>query len=323
MFRSQFARNFNKRFYSTYKSFSNNSSVFNNPYGFATKHWKGIAAFATVSTVFVGTHIERAPISNRRRFMLIGPTIERYLGDQGYRDVLEQFKSSMLPENHPEVMRVKEIMKNLIRVSPYANDDTIDWRIHVINDPKQSPNAFVLPGGKVFVFSTILPICGNNDGLATVLSHELAHQVARHTAENMSKTPLYLIAGMVLYSITGSQALNSLITNSLFKLPASREMEKEADYIGLILMSRACYNPNEAVHVWERMENFEHRAASGAMRAPEFLSTHPATSNRIENIKGWLPEAREARVTARCDERYTNQLPTFLDWNPNRFSEVF
>lgn len=313
-----------RRAYSTYKTF-NNTTVSTNPYNFVLNHWKGIALLATGSAIFVVTHIDRAPISNRRRLMLIGPEIERLIGNQGYEEVIGEYHNALLPDHHPQVKRVKRIMKSIIDVSPFAGDDSIDWRVHVINDPKASPNAFVLPGGKVFVFSSILPICGNDDGLATVLAHELAHQAARHTAEGMSKAPLYLGASIILYSITGSRMLNSFFINSLIKLPASREMETEADFIGLIMMARACYNPNEAIHVWERMANFEHTSAGilGGRQPPEFLSTHPASSRRIENIRKWLPDAYDARTSSRCDERVTGYMPSFLEWSPPRDVGIF
>ncbi|KAF5099869.1 hypothetical protein DV451_002798 [Geotrichum candidum] len=327
MFRSRFPMFrplLRKRAYSTYKTFDN-TTISTNPYTFILNHWKGLALFAAGTTAFVVTHLDRAPISNRLRFMLIGPGIEQLIGGQGYEEVIREYRHALLPDNHPQVKRVKRIMKSIIDVSPFAGDDTIDWRIHVINDPKASPNAFVLPGGKVFVFSSILPICGNDDGLATVLSHELAHQTARHTAESMSKAPLYLAASVILYSITGSRMLNSIFVNSLLKLPSSREMETEADYIGLIMMSRACYNPNEAINVWERMTNFENTSAGiiGGRRPPEFLSTHPATSRRIDNIRKWLPDAYDARTNARCDERVAGYMPSFLEWNPPRDVGLF
>lgn len=275
----------------------------------------------TAGTAFYVSHLERAPISNRLRFMLISKSMEQALGNDGYKEVLQEYHGKILPDSHPQVVRVKKIMKRIIAVSGLENED-LDWRIHVVDDPSASPNAFVLPSGKVFVFSTILPICGNDDGLATVLSHETAHQVARHTAENLSRTPFYIILGLILYSITGSRALNNIVTSSLLRLPASREMETEADFIGLIMMSRACFNPSEAVHVWERMAEFEQRAAqslrNGAIaRMPEFLSTHPASNRRIENIKQWLPEANDARNSAGCHDQHSAQLmPAFLDWKP-------
>jgi Zn-dependent protease with chaperone function len=191
-------------------------------------------------------------------------------------------------------------MKRIIAVSG-IND--VEWEIHVIDDPRAPPNAFVLPGGKVFVFRSILPICGNDDGLATVLAHETAHQVNRHTAENLSKAPFYMLLSLFMYTITGSDSLNRLLMNGLLQLPASRAMEREADYVGLIMMARACFNPSEAVHVWERMTQYEQRAAGrlGGGSIPEFFSTHPSSPHRIELIRSWEPEASMEREKAGCN----------------------
>lgn len=278
----------------------------------------------TVSGVFYVTHLERAPISNRLRFMLISKSTEQMIGNEGYQEVLDQYKGKLLSDRHPQVLRVKKVMKNLIKVSGLED---LDWRVHVVDDPTAAPNAFVLPSGKVFVFTSILPICGNDDGLATVLAHETAHQVARHTAENLSRTPFYMILGLILYSITGSRLLNNFLTSSLLRLPASREMETEADFIGLIMMSRACYDPTEAVYVWERMADFEKRATQSLRqgtigRMPEFLSTHPASTRRIENIERWMPEAKETRTSAGCFD-HSSYLPSFMEWTPPRDSDMF
>lgn len=300
--------------YATYKTFNNHHGQTSDLYAFFLRHWKAIAVVGTASGAFYVSNLERAPISDRLRFMLISRSMEERIGNEGYHEILDEYKGSLLPDNHPQVLRVKKIMKRIIKVSGL---DDLDWRVHVVNDPKASPNAFVLPSGKVFVFNTILPICGNDDGLATVLAHETAHQVARHTAENLSKAPIYMLINLFLYSVTGSRSLNNILTTSLLQLPASREMETEADFIGLIMMSRACFNPNEAVQVWERMSSFEKRAGALGGKVPEFLSTHPASLRRIENIRNWMPEAMDARTSAGCDD-HEQHLPAFFEWTRPR-----
>lgn len=285
--------------YSTYRGFGNRDI---RPFQLAEINWaksgKWIAAAGVVGVVIYFSNQDEAPYSHRKRLMIVSKDIEKYVGEQGYRETMAQFGRYLLPESHPDVVRVKRIMSRIINVSGLQD---LDWKIHVIDDHKSPPNAFVLPGGKVFVFRSILPICGDDDGLATVLSHETGHQVARHTAENLSKTPIYLLVGLLLYTITGSADLNRVLISSLLQLPASREMEREADYVGLMMMSKACFDPREAVHVWERMAKYEQQMSrSGGGSIPEFLSTHPTSKHRIDLIKGWLPEAERQREMAGC-----------------------
>ena len=187
--------------------------------------------------------------------------------------------------------------------------------MHIVDDPQAPPNAFVLPGGKVFVFSSILGICKNDDGLATVLSHEFSHQLARHTAENLSKAPIYSIVSALLYTITGADVFNRLILDGLLRMPASRQMETEADYIGLMIMARACYQPDEAVKLWERMAEFERRIKGQGNLNLEFLSTHPASDKRIENMQSWLARARELYAQSNC-----GPLGGYYDSFQNMFS---
>ncbi|ANB15763.1 Oma1p [Sugiyamaella lignohabitans] len=303
------------RSYATYRSFDNSSPLLSLKSGNRTKQIQWVGAATIVIGIFYISNLEEAPYSHRSRFMIVSPKLEAFVGSQGYEETLAQYRPYLLPENHPDVKRVKKVMKRIINVS---NLEHLDWKVHVINDPKSPPNAFVLPGGKVFVFSSILPICKDEDGLATVLSHETAHQVARHTAEHLSKAPIYIILGLILYTITGSSQLNQLLISGLLKLPASREMEREADYIGLMMMGKACFNPGEAVHLWERMTEFEKAITSGRLHSspggmvPEFLSTHPSSQNRIQFIRSALPEAEQLKDQAGC-YNYSGLVPTFME----------
>jgi predicted Zn-dependent protease len=142
-------------------------------------------------------------------------------------------------------------------------------------------NAFVLPGGKVFVYTGILPIAQTDDGLAAILGHEIAHNVARHSAESASR---YLIINLPLryllifldntgYTMGVGRVIGDILMGLGVTMPASRKQESEADYIGLMIMAKACYDPRDAVGVWERMEAANHGAA------PEWLSTHPSVSH--------------------------------------------
>ncbi|CAN6641914.1 mitochondrial metalloendopeptidase Oma1p [Trichomonascus vanleenenianus] len=292
------------RRYATYRTFESKSGAPRNYNKYI--QWGG--SVAVLGGIFYVSNLDTAPYSNRSRFIIVPKALERRIGDQGYRQTLNEYGRYLLPENHPYTVKVRNVMQRLLAASTdptniehsntkFSND--LEWKVHVIDDPRAAPNAFVLPNGKVFVFTSILPICGNDDGLATVLAHETGHQLARHTAENLSKTPIYLLLGAILYTMTGSDLINQLVVNWLFQLPASREMEREADYVGLMIMSKACFNPNEAVHVWERMDAME-KKLGGAFRGMEFMSTHPTSVNRIKLIENWLPEANSLRAQSGC-----------------------
>lgn len=165
----------------------------------------------------------------------------------------------------------------------------------------------------MFVYTGILGIAKNDDGLAAILGHEIAHNLAKHSAERMSQLVLleplrwalyaldYSLGGLPLGQILGSFALDLGLSR-----PASRTQESEADYIGLMMMARSCYNPQEAVRVWERME----KATEQQAQVPEFLSTHPANKTRIVQMQGWLDKAEEARSESDCGAT-TTQMSAF------------
>ncbi len=172
------------------------------------------------------------------------------------------------------MLRVKRVMRQLIPFSGMAGEE---WEVFVVDDARTA-NAFVLPGGKVFVFSGILGLARNDSGLATVLGHEIAHNLADHVGERLSQD---IGASIVLYSLVilgGAFGLGPLIMHFFgsrfldvaFGFPMSRLQESEADYIGLMMMAEACYDPAEAVSFWARMEK------AAGQEVPEWMSTHPA-----------------------------------------------
>ncbi|KAJ3292521.1 hypothetical protein HK104_005219 [Borealophlyctis nickersoniae] len=152
-------------------------------------------------------------------------------------------------------------------------------------------------GGKVFVFTGIIPIVQDEDGMAAVLGHETAHQIARHSAEKLSYMKILLV-GQVLLSVffDTSFLVNKMLLEFGLLLPFSRKMEAEADYIGLKLMAQACYDPRAAIRLWERMKQ------AHKMQPPAYLSTHPSTEYRIKKIKEWLPEALETYQNSDCNQ---------------------
>jgi predicted Zn-dependent protease len=167
------------------------------------------------------------------------------------------------------------------------------WEFNLIDDPK-TVNAWCMPGGKVAFYTGIMPICKDETGVAVVMGHEVAHAIANHGRERMSTQMLAQYGLGTLGALMGQspgagkellmQAVGAGTNIGLLKF--SREHESEADHIGLIFMTMAGYDPNEAPKFWERMTQ-----GSGGQEPPEFLSTHPSHSTRIKDLQGWIPEA--------------------------------
>ena len=168
--------------------------------------------------------------------------------------------------------------------------DNFQWEFVLVDDD-QTKNAWCMPGGKIAFYSGILPVAKNNDGIASIMGHEIAHAVARHSAERASRSILmdagtYAFERLILgTSLTGySGDLYGQLRQVGLELPFSRSQESEADYLGLIFMSLAGYNTEESYKVWERMKKLMDGKGSA-----EFLSTHPSPDNRIKKLKEWIP----------------------------------
>lgn len=213
--------------------------------------------------------------------------------------------SDFMKDNPPSSDRsaaatVKEVGGNISNaVNKYFTKNNLldrlegyQWEFNLVSD--KTPNAWCMPGGKVVVYSGILPYTVNDNGLAVVMSHEIAHAVARHGNERMSQQLVAQLGGIALNEAVKQKPEE---TRNIFMtayglgsqvgvlLPYSREHELEADKLGLIFMALAGYDPRTAVAFWERM------AAAGGSKPPEFLSTHPSDASRINKIKGAIPEA--------------------------------
>lgn len=233
---------------------------------------------------------QSTPFTNRKRLLLVSAGEEAALGDSAYKDALGKAKISTDAAATAMVRRVGE------RIAAIADKPDFQWEFNLIDDPK-TINAWCLPGGKVAVYSGILPVTQDENGLAVVMGHEIAHAIARHGSERMSQGLLASLGGVALSAAMASkpdatqqlaqQAYGAGATVGVL-LPFSRAHESEADRIGLILMAKAGYEPGAATGFWTRMA-----AASGGKDAtPEFLRTHPADGKRIADIEKHLPESR-------------------------------
>lgn len=170
--------------------------------------------------------------------------------------------------------------------------NNFSWEFNLIKSDEI--NAFCMPGGKIVVYEGLLPLAASDDELAVVVGHEVAHAVAKHSNERMSQEILAQYgASVVDAALSNKSAATQQIGNTVFglgaqlgvMLPYSRKHELEADYMGLVFMTMAGYNPNKAVSFWQKMS-----AASGGGNASDFMSTHPNDNKRIAQIQQYLPE---------------------------------
>lgn len=208
-----------------------------------------------------------------------------------YEQTVQEFKDKIMPDHSKEHRQVQRVLDRLI---PHSGLEGDQWEIHVIDDPMT--NAFVIPGGKVFVFRGILDVCQGDDGLAAVLGHEIAHNFAHHAAERLSQMIILLPLGIIAWAIFPVDPyVIRWATTLAFTLPGSRRQEEEADYVGLLMMAESCYNPEAAVGLWARMEKQEEGSVP-----PQFLSTHPSSHNRQGKIREWLPQAEVKRESSDC-----------------------
>jgi predicted Zn-dependent protease len=229
-----------------------------------------------------------APVTGRKQLLLLSESEEDGMGAQSFQEVLTTEKVSLDPNANALVTRVGQ------RIAA-ATGKNYQWEFKVVE--KNEANAFCLPGGKVVVYTGILPLTANEAGLATVIGHEVAHAIARHGGERVSEGLLVNVglaavnAGMGNRDPQTVQTVTGLLGAGVavgVNLPFSRMQESEADHMGLVYMAKAGYDPHEALAFWQRMEN----ASGGKM--PEILSDHPSDSRRIQQIQGWLPEAMTA-----------------------------
>jgi predicted Zn-dependent protease len=203
------------------------------------------------------------------------PDQELALGEQAYEEVLRSARLKILPADDPQVQRVRGISRKIVQaagIRPLQREISLnlqgyrfEWEANVIAD--RQINAFCLPGGKIVVYTGILPVAENDDQLATVLSHEIAHALAHHSNERVTRAE--------------SGGVNVFLDKAF-----DRSQESEADHIGVFLMTFAGYRPEEAVRFWVNMS----RANQGAT-IPEILSDHPSDERRIQNMQEWVPRA--------------------------------
>ncbi|MEO8428943.1 MAG: M48 family metallopeptidase [Verrucomicrobiota bacterium] len=231
------------------------------------------------------------PETGRKQLNFISAGEEMQLGLSSFEKMKQETPLNKNPAINAQVQRVGK------RIASVAQLPNAKWEFVVFES--KEVNAFCLPGGKVGIYTGILPITKDDLGLATVIGHEVAHAVARHGGERMSEATLLQTGGQLLGAgLSASDPKMQAIASTIYgvgaqvgvALPHSRGQESEADHIGLLYMARAGYNPEAAVAFWQRFADYNAKAGGAT---PWFLRTHPLDETRIRQLKEWLPQAKK------------------------------
>lgn len=270
--------------------------------------WIGGFGIPLAGLTYLYLHfLDRVPLTQRQRWIATSPEWERQVGDEEYEQLLHQFRGKVLPPDHRASITVQRVGNRIYQAAQafceehhVHNQDASSKKSTISSPPtftvvnSEMANAFVLPNNHIFVMTGLFQYARTEEELASVLGHEMAHNLARHMGEKMSGNLVVQVLARLslLLDPSGTLMLIFLPTaNLLRELPHSRTQELEADHIGMHLAARACYDPAAAKRVFQRMQQ---DAKSGRAEAhpPEFLSTHPSHDSRLLLMDDWLPEAR-------------------------------
>ncbi|HTQ51270.1 MAG TPA: M48 family metallopeptidase [Candidatus Acidoferrales bacterium] len=241
--------------------------------------------------VMASSGCDTVPVTGRKQFNLMSPGQEQQLGLTSFQQLKKDTPISKDPAANALVQKVGH------RIAAVADKDMpgAQWEF-VVFESKEA-NAFCLPGGKVGVYTGILPITKDEAGLATVIGHEVGHAVARHGGERMTDAMAVQGLGEFLDASlsqgdprvqAAAVASYGLASPLIVTLPFSRLQESEADHIGLIYMARAGYDPRSAVAFWQRFADYNKQQGGST---PVFLRTHPTDAKRIQQLEAWMPDA--------------------------------
>ena len=248
---------------------------------------------------FIVNACSTAPITNRRQFKIISESKLNAQAAQIYEKIKEKEKLSEDKKKLNEIKNIGKKMEDAIGEYFYKEkieDPTVnfDWE-YILIENKKVRNAWCMPGGKIAVYTGMLDVTKNTNGLAAVMGHEIAHAVAKHSVErasrgvvlNTSTQLIDIFSGGKLSQVNRATGMNTvgLLSQLGIMNPFNRKQESEADYLGMIFSSLSGYDIRETVKIWQRMKEFNKGKAP-----PEFMSTHPSAENRIKKINEWTNE---------------------------------
>lgn len=239
---------------------------------------------------------------NRSQFMLLPASTVNNMSTQSYKETLKEADKKKTLNADPAMLeRVRGISNKLIAQVGVFRPDATKWKWEVNVEKNDQLNAYCMPGGKIMVLSGLVEkIQATDDELGAVIGHEIAHALREHGRERMSQAYVQQFGLQALASIIGGTAGSmaaqgaGLGSQLFFSLPNGREQEREADKMGLELSARAGFNPDAAVTLWQKM------SANNKGAPPEFLSTHPASENRIADLKALAPKVRPLYEAAKA-----------------------
>ncbi|MFP7721867.1 M48 family metallopeptidase [Lysobacter sp. A3-1-A15] len=282
--------------------------------GFGGMRWWILLLFAGYAAWSWFGNAEVDPYTGEKARYGASAEEEVQLGAQAFDQVLGDAKAqgALMPPDAQVSQQVREIAQRLVERVPEVTAElaalnqqpaptdyeSFQWDVAVIQSDQA--NAFCLPGGKMAVYTGLLPIVENQDGMAVVMGHEIAHALLRHGSQRMAQQKLVqmgqIAAGMAVGGMDPQQQQAVMAALGAgaqygFVLPYGRDHETQADEVGLMLAAAACYDPNEAVPLWQRMSQI-----GGGERPPEFASTHPDPANRMQTLQSLMPQAEAFRA---------------------------
>lgn len=268
----------------------------------------GVVAAVVIVSLFVLTHLDEAPVTGRTRLLVFSR--ENYIDLAAITSemYLLEFKELLVPVNDPRHQVVEKLTQHLSqRNKDIPEVSEVTWNVHVVDSPVI--NAFCLPNGDIFVFTGMLNTVVDVHQLAVIIGHEMAHAVLGHSAEKASLSHIMdLMSVIVLTAIWAVCSQDSLallghwvqqkLSQLIFSHPYSRTLEAEADHVGLLMAAKACADVRAASVFWQQMEIRDQ--LSGTASSPQWLSTHPSHTNRVNQLDRLVPQALQLRDSCNC-----------------------
>eukprot|EP01080_Neovahlkampfia_damariscottae_P009764 gene9764-2091_t len=241
------------------------------------------AALLTSTSVILYNSYQTVPINERNRFILVPTFFDEIMGNHMLNLVKQEYPE--VDDNHPQSKRIKRIGNRIKEIC--GTETNFNWEFCLIDGPIL--NAFCLPGGKVVFYSELLNLFSNDDEIAGIMAHEIGHALCRHNAEQITSLGVISIVRFLIMEtfFKESKFVNS-VYSLLFTLPKQRRMEYEADFVGIHLMSRACYNPYKMISAFEKLKESSPQEQD---RIQLYFSTHPSLDDRLEKFKDEIPYA--------------------------------